>query len=77
MDGTCSTLGDRRVACRALVGKSEGDRPLLKQPLAGENIKKCLKEIGWEDMGWIDLAQDRHKWWWWVGVGVVMTILVP
>jgi hypothetical protein len=22
-----------------------------------------LKEIGWEDMDWIDLAQDGGKWW--------------
>jgi hypothetical protein len=22
-----------------------------------------LKEIGWEGMDWIDLAQNRDKWW--------------
>ena len=22
-----------------------------------------LKEIGWEGMDWIDVAQDRDKWW--------------
>jgi hypothetical protein len=75
MDGACSTLGERRVAYRVLVGKPEGDRPLGRQPWAGDNVKACLKEIGWDDMGWIDLAQDRHKWW--AVVSVVMTLLVP
>jgi hypothetical protein len=26
------------------------------------NIKMDLREIGWTDMGWIDLAQDRNRW---------------
>jgi hypothetical protein len=26
------------------------------------NIKMYLGEIGWCDMDWIDLAQDRDKW---------------
>jgi hypothetical protein len=26
------------------------------------NIKIDLGEIGWDDMGWIDLAQDRNQW---------------
>ena len=21
------------------------------------------QEVGWEGMGWIDLAQDRDRWW--------------
>jgi hypothetical protein len=39
-----------------LVGKPEG--------LVGhrwvDNIKMDLREIGWGDMNWIDLAQDRE-----------------
>lgn len=27
------------------------------------NIKLDLKEIGWEGMDWIHLAEDRDKWW--------------
>jgi hypothetical protein len=27
-----------------------------------DNIKLGLREIGWGDMDWIDLAQDRDKW---------------
>jgi hypothetical protein len=27
-----------------------------------DNIKMDLKEIRWDGMGWIDLAQDRDQW---------------
>jgi hypothetical protein len=27
-----------------------------------DNIKMDLREIGWDDMDWIDLAQDRDQW---------------
>jgi hypothetical protein len=27
-----------------------------------DNIKMDLKEIGWDGMDWIDLAQDRDQW---------------
>jgi hypothetical protein len=28
----------------------------------GDNIRKGLREIGWEDIDWIHLAQDRDQW---------------
>jgi hypothetical protein len=27
-----------------------------------DNIKIDLREIGWDGMDWIDLAQDRNQW---------------
>jgi hypothetical protein len=27
-----------------------------------DNIKMDLREIGWDGMDWIDLAQDRNQW---------------
>jgi hypothetical protein len=27
-----------------------------------ENIKMGLREIGWDDVDWIDMAEDRHHW---------------
>jgi hypothetical protein len=27
-----------------------------------DNIKINLREIGWDHIDWIDLAQDRYKW---------------
>jgi hypothetical protein len=46
------------------VGKPEGKRPLGRPRWRGgvDNIKIDLREIGWEGMDWIDLAQDRDQW---------------
>jgi hypothetical protein len=33
------------------------------------------REIGWEGMDWIHLAQDRDQWW--VVVNMVMNLQVP
>jgi hypothetical protein len=27
-----------------------------------DNIKRDLRDIGWDGMDWIDLAQDRAEW---------------
>jgi hypothetical protein len=27
-----------------------------------DNIKVDFREIGWDDMDWIDLVQDRDQW---------------
>jgi hypothetical protein len=44
-------------------GKSKGERP-LGRPSHGweDNIKMDMKEIVWEGMDWIDMAQDRGRW---------------
>jgi hypothetical protein len=56
-------MGKRRGAYRALVGKSEGKRPLERPRHRWEdNIKMDLREVGWGDIDWIDLAQDRDRW---------------
>jgi hypothetical protein len=50
-------------AYRILVGKSEGKRPPRRPSRRREdNIKMDLRERGWDDMDWIDLAQDRDQW---------------
>jgi hypothetical protein len=28
----------------------------------GDNIEMDLREVGWGDMNWINLAQDRDRW---------------
>jgi len=40
----------------------------------GDNIKMHLQEVGW-GMGWIELAQDRDRWW--ALVNAVMNFRVP
>jgi hypothetical protein len=42
------------------VGKPEGKRPLGRPRRRWvDNIKTDLREIEWDCMDWIDLAQDR------------------
>jgi hypothetical protein len=43
----------------ALVGKPEEREHLEELDLVNGTD---LKEIGWEDLRWIDLAQERGKW---------------
>jgi hypothetical protein len=40
-----------------------------------DNIKMGLKEIGWDGMDWIDLAQDVDQWR--ALVNMVMNLRVP
>jgi hypothetical protein len=47
---------------RILVGKPEGKRPIERPSDKWvENIKIDLREIGWDGMEWIDLAQNRNQ----------------
>jgi hypothetical protein len=49
-----------RKAYKILVGKSEEKRTRVRPRRRWEdNIIRDLREIGWEDVGWIHLAQDR------------------
>jgi hypothetical protein len=40
-----------------------------------DNIEMDLREIGWGDMDWIDLAEDRDQWK--SLVSTVMSLWVP
>jgi hypothetical protein len=53
--GHVARKGEKRNACRILVGKPEGKSRWV------DNIKIDLCEIGWNSMEWIDLAQDRDQ----------------
>jgi hypothetical protein len=60
---SCSTNGGGEDAYRILVGKPESKRPLGRTRRKWvNNIKMDLREIGWDGMDWIDLAQDKHQW---------------
>jgi hypothetical protein len=53
----------KRHACRILVRKPEGKRPLERPRYRRmDNSKIDLREMGWDGMDWIDLAQDRDQW---------------
>jgi hypothetical protein len=58
MDRACSTNGEKRNAYRLLVGKPLG-RPRRRWL---DNIRMDLVEMGWDDVDWIGLAQDKDTW---------------
>jgi hypothetical protein len=63
MGKACSTNGEKKNAYRILVGKPEGKRPLGRPKRRWvDSIKIDLRGIGWDGMGWIDLAEDRDQW---------------
>jgi hypothetical protein len=54
---------ERRNACRLLVRKPEGYRPLGRPRRRWvDNIRMDLLELGWGDLDCIGLAQDRDRW---------------
>jgi hypothetical protein len=76
--GHVARKGARRSAYRALVEKPEGSRPLGRpRHRWKDNIKINLREAGWGGGGrdWINLAQDRDRWW--APVNTVMNLRVP
>jgi hypothetical protein len=60
--GHVACMGEGRNVYRVLVGKPEGKRQLERARRRWEDgIKMDLREIGWEDVEWIQLAQDRDR----------------
>ncbi|KAJ4432119.1 hypothetical protein ANN_20734 [Periplaneta americana] len=61
--GHVTRVGESRNAYRVLVGRPEGKRPLGRPRRRWEdNIKMDLRDVGYDDRGWINLAQDRDRW---------------
>jgi hypothetical protein len=56
---TCGTNGAERNAYRILVGNPAGKRPLRRPRHRWVDNIKIDREIRWNGMDWIDLAQDR------------------
>jgi hypothetical protein len=49
-------------AYKILVGKPEGKRPLRRAKYTwDDNIRKDPREIGFQSVDWIHLAQDRNQ----------------
>jgi hypothetical protein len=56
-------MGKEGGVYRVLVGKPRGKRPLGRPRRRWEdNIRMDLQEVGYGDMDWIELAQDRDRW---------------
>jgi hypothetical protein len=55
-------MGEKRNAYRLLVGNPEGRRPLGRPRRRWlDNVRMDLVEVGWGDVDWIRLAQDRDR----------------
>jgi hypothetical protein len=62
-EGHVARIGEKRIAYRLLVGKIDGKRPLGRPRRRWvDNIRMGLREVGWGDVDWICLAQDRNRW---------------
>jgi len=69
-------MGEGRGVHRVLVGKPEEKRPMGRHRRRWEdNIKMDLQEVGGDCEDWMELAEDRDRWW--ALVSTVMNLRVP
>jgi hypothetical protein len=74
--GHLARMGEVKGAYNILVRKPEGRRSLGRPRRRWEdNIKMDLMEIGFGDVDWIHVAQDRDRWR--VLVNTVLNLRVP
>jgi hypothetical protein len=68
-------MGEMRNAYSLLIGKPKRNKLFGRPRLRWENnIKMDLMEIGWEDVDWMHVGQDRDQWR--VLVNTVMNLLL-
>ena len=69
-------MGEGRGVHRVLMGKAEGKRPLGRPRRRWEdNVKMDLQEVVGGCGDWMELAQDRDRWW--ALVSTVRNLRVP
>jgi len=64
MGWICSTYGkDERNAYNILVGRPERKTPFRRYRRRWDgNVRMVLRELVWEGVDWLLLAQDRDQW---------------
>jgi hypothetical protein len=71
-------MGEERNVYKVLMGKPEEKRPLGRPRRRWEDgIRMDLREIGWESVEWILLAQDRDRWRALVNTAMNLWVLAP
>jgi hypothetical protein len=71
-----TTNGEKKNVYRILVGNLDGKRPLGRpRRKRVYNMKMDLREIGWDGIDWIDLAQGRDQWR--ALINTIMNLRVP
>jgi hypothetical protein len=74
--GHVARMGEKKNKYRLLVGKREGKRALGRARHRWvDNIRMDLLELGWGNVDWIGLAQDRNRWR--ALVNLVLNLRVP
>jgi len=74
--GDVASMRERISAYRVWVRRPEGNRSLGRpRHRWKDNIKMDLQEVGCGGMDWIELAENRDRWW--VLANAVMNIRVP
>jgi hypothetical protein len=73
--GHAACIGEGRGAYRIMVGRPEGRRPLGRHRCRWEDDIKMDQEVEWEGVEWIDMAEDRDRWW--AVVNMAMNLRVP
>jgi hypothetical protein len=69
-------MGRGRGVCRVLIERPEGKKPLGRPRRRWEyNVKMDLRDIGIDEVNWIQLAQDSVQWR--AFVKTVMNLRVP
>jgi hypothetical protein len=67
-----------RKVYKVMMGKPKEKRPLRRPRRRWENgIRMDLREIGFGGVEWIQLAQDRYRWWALVNTMMNLRILAP
>jgi hypothetical protein len=62
MGRSCSTYWGEEERIWVIGGKARGKRPLgRRRRWWVDNIRLDLGEVGWGDVDWIGLAQDRNR----------------
>jgi hypothetical protein len=76
--GHVACMEEEKNVYRVLMGKAEGMRPLGRPRRRWEDgIRMDLRETGWGSVDWIQLAQDRDRWWAVVNTVMNLRVLAP
>jgi hypothetical protein len=71
-------LAWERNVYRVVMGKPEGKRPLGRPRRRREDgIRMDHREIGWGNVDWIQLTQDRDQWRAVVSAAMNLRVLAP
>jgi hypothetical protein len=63
MGRTCGTYGRQERCIQDFWWEDLMERNHLEDlAVDGDSINIDLQDVGWRDMDWIDLAQDRNRW---------------